>query len=76
MRICGRSSRSSEARKSGRSRTRVARELVDAALLAVDDADRVRHPQARLAQRLDRLDRRAAGGDDVLDEADALARAR
>jgi hypothetical protein len=49
------------------------RELVDAALLAVDHADRSRHAEPRLAERRDRLDRRPAGGDDVLDEADALA---
>ena len=49
------------------------RERVRAALLAVDDADRRVHDEARLAQRLDRLEQGAAGGDDVLDEADALA---
>ena len=47
MRICGAISRSSEARKSGRSRTACAGERVGAALLAVDDADRVRRPAGR-----------------------------
>ena len=49
------------------------RERVGAALLAVDDADDRRDVEPGLAERLDRLERRAAGGDDVLDEADALA---
>src|SRR4051812_10019182 len=47
-------------------------QLVDAALLAVDDADRVRNLQSGSPQRLDRLDRGAARGDDVLDETHAL----
>ena len=51
----------------------MARELVDAALLAVDDADRVGYTQSGVAERLDRLDRGPARGDDVLDQADALA---
>ena len=37
------------------------REGVGAPFLAVDDADRGRDPQTRLAQRLDRLERRPAG---------------
>src|SRR5262249_44746739 len=48
-------------------------ERVDASLLAVDDADGGRDPQADLAERIDGLDRSAAGGDHVLDEADAVA---
>src|SRR5262249_42073953 len=52
---------------------RVARERVCSALLAVDDAHRGRHDEPRMTQRLDRLEQRAPGGDDVLDEADALA---
>src|SRR2546430_1533889 len=40
-------------------------ERVDSALLAVDDADRVRDPQAGLAERLHRRDRGPARGDDV-----------
>ena len=54
----------------------VAGELVDAALFAVDHADRVGDTQARLAECRDGLDRRPAGGDDVLDQADALPSAR
>src|SRR5579864_1389982 len=48
-------------------------ESVGTALLAVDDAHRGLHLQARVAQRLDRLQQGAAGGDDVLDEAHRLA---
>src|SRR6476659_10722746 len=51
----------------------MARQLVDAALLAVDDADRVGYTQSGVSERLDRLDRGPARGDDVLDQADALA---
>ena len=43
------------------------------ALLAVDDAHGRVHDEARVAQRVDRVEERAAGGDDVLDEAHALA---
>src|SRR5262249_33097229 len=50
-----------------------ARQSVDATLLAVYHADRVRNPQAGLAERRDRLDRRPARGHHVLDQADALA---
>src|SRR5581483_1444747 len=53
---------------------RRAGELVRASLLPVDDADGVRDPQARLAERLDRRADGAARRDDVLDEADELAR--
>ena len=74
MRVLRRISRSSEAREErpqphrvrGRARRRR------------PPRGRRRRPRSRrcrsgLAQGLDRLDRRAAGGDDVLDEADALA---
>ena len=50
-----------------------ARERVHAPLLAVDDANRVGDTHSGLAKGLDGLDRGAAGGDDVLDQADALA---
>src|SRR5579862_134301 len=46
---------------------------VRAALFAVDDTDRRLHPEAGIAQGLDRVEERAAGGDDVLDEAHELA---
>src|SRR3954464_10171362 len=48
-------------------------QLVDAALLAVDDADRVRNLQSGPPQGFDRLDRSAARRDDILDETHALA---
>src|SRR3954453_14878105 len=51
----------------------VARELVDAAVLAIDHADRDRDAQSLVAQRLDRRERRAARRGDVLDEAPRLA---
>ena len=52
----------------------VAGEFVDAALLPVDDADRRRRPAGRPpAAPRSRLERRAARGDHVLDEADTLA---
>src|SRR5436190_13779855 len=50
-----------------------ARESVGSALLAVDHADGVADLDPGLAERLDRLDRSPAGGDDVLDEAGQLA---
>src|SRR5436190_22567262 len=49
------------------------RESVGSALLAVDHADGVADPDPGLAERLDRLDRSPAGGDDVLDEAGQAA---
>src|SRR5579859_7340678 len=52
---------------------RETRESVDSALLPVDHADGVSALQAGLAQRLDSLRCRASGGDDVLDQADAIA---
>jgi len=51
----------------------VARERVRTAFLAVDDADGGVHDEAGFAQCVDRLEQRAAGCDDVLDEADSLA---
>src|SRR6266508_4785323 len=51
-----------------------ARERVYSPLLAVDDAQGRTALQAGLAKRLHSADRRASGRDDVLDEADALAR--
>ena len=51
----------------------VARELVDAAFFAVDDADRGGYTQSGLANGLHGVDQRAAGGDDVLDQAYGLA---
>src|SRR5689334_11467286 len=53
---------------------RRARERVDPALLAVDDADRVADLEAGGPEGLDRRQRGAAGGDDVLDEARDLPR--
>src|SRR5438552_9403916 len=50
-----------------------ARERVHAPLLAVDDANRVGDTHSGLAKGLNGLDRGAARGDDVLDEADAVA---
>src|SRR4051794_18673246 len=52
---------------------RVAREFVDAALFAVDHTDRVGYTQSGISEGLDRCERGPAGGDDVLDQADALA---
>src|SRR5262245_66692210 len=49
------------------------REGVDAAPLAVDDANRVGDTQSGLTERLDGLDRRPARSDDVHDQADAVA---
>ena len=46
----------------------LARESVRAALLAVDDAHRCTHDETGLAGGADRLEERAAGRDDVLDE--------
>src|SRR3954449_7970673 len=76
MRFCGGFSHLQEL---GRTKERpqadgVAGERVHSALLAVDDADRRSALQTGLAQRLDGLDGGAAGGDDVLDQADLLAR--
>src|SRR5215210_6030175 len=51
-----------------------ARQRVAPALLAVDHADGRSDLQARLAQAFDRCDRRASGGDDVLDQARPPAR--
>jgi hypothetical protein len=52
----------------------VACQSVDAALLAVDHADRRTADEPGLPERLYRLPGRTAGGDDVLDQADALPR--
>src|SRR5579862_2817398 len=49
------------------------REGVRAPFLAVDDAHGGVHDEARGAQRVDGIEQRAARGDDVLDEAEALA---
>jgi hypothetical protein len=51
----------------------VARKLVHSALLAIDHADRGSTLETGLAERRDRGQRCAAGGDDVLDQADPLA---
>jgi hypothetical protein len=50
----------------------VAGELVNPALLAIDDADGGSALKARFAQRNDRRQRRSTGGHDVLDQADPL----
>src|SRR5439155_23184357 len=50
-----------------------AREGVHTALLAIDDANRVGDTHSRLAEGLDGLDRGAPAGDDLLDEANAVA---
>src|SRR4051794_41917055 len=47
---------------------------VASAFLAVDHADSMTDGQVGIAQRLDRTGRSPARGDDVLDEADELAR--
>ena len=49
------------------------RERIRSALFAVDDAHGRVHDETDVAQRVDRVEQRAAGRDDVLDEADALA---
>ena len=69
-------SRSSEARKRGRRRTpwRASSSTPPSSRSTTQIAFET--SQSGLAQRLDRLERRAARGDDVLDEADALARPR
>src|SRR4249919_3264022 len=51
----------------------MAGESVHAALLPVDHADRGRALETRLPERLHGLDGGTAGGDDVLDDADAVA---
>src|SRR5919197_1813287 len=51
----------------------VAPELLGAALLAIDDADGSPHRQPRRAEGLDRLEQRASGGHNVLDDADRFA---
>jgi hypothetical protein len=48
-------------------------ERVDTSLFAVDHANSVGDTQSGLAKRFDGLDRGSARGDDVLDEADAIA---
>src|SRR5579862_5814604 len=50
-----------------------ASERVGSSFLTVDDANDRRYDESRLPQHLDRLESGAAGGDDVLDHADALA---
>src|SRR5580692_722896 len=50
-----------------------ARERIGAAFVAVDDANHGRYDQSGLPEHLDGLERGAAGGDDVLDQADALS---
>src|SRR6476620_1610096 len=72
MRLCG-TFPELRAREERAEAHRDAGERVDPSLLAVDHANRVRHTQSGLAERLDGLDCRPAGGDDVLDEADAVA---
>src|SRR5205823_4278833 len=52
----------------------VPRELVDAALLAVDNAHGGAADETRLAERLDRRDESAARGHDVLHDAHLVAR--
>ena len=52
---------------------RVARESVDAALVTINHADRIRAAEAGLPERLHRLDGGTAGGDHVLDEAHRFA---
>ena len=76
MRFCGTFCRSEQL---GRPKQRPqpdaeARERVRPALLAVDHADRRAALETGLPQGLDASTARPAGGDDVLDEADALAR--
>ena len=51
----------------------MAGERIRSSLFAVDDADRGVHDETDVAQRRDRVEQRAAGCDDVLDEAHALA---
>src|SRR3954452_592953 len=51
----------------------MARESIRSALLPVDDAHGRMHDEPGLTQRHDRVEEGAPGGDDVLDEADALA---
>jgi len=52
----------------------LARQSVRSTLLPVDDAHRRAHDKTRLSSGVDRLEQRAAGRDDVLDEAHGLAR--
>src|SRR5262249_61830707 len=59
--------------KQGPKSDREPRERVRTTLLAIDDADRGPAREARFPERLDRLHRGTAGGDHVLDEADAFA---
>src|SRR5213078_3970271 len=58
--------------KEGSEANGLPRERVRASLLPVDDADGGAAFEAGGADRLDRLEQRAAGGDDVLDQAHTL----
>src|SRR5688572_8478679 len=60
--------------KKGHETGSTARQSVGSALLAIDHADRDSALQAGLAKGVERLDGGSARGDDVLDEADSLAR--
>ena len=60
--------------KKGHKAGSAARQSVGSALLAVEHADRDSAFQAGFADGIERLDDGAAGGDDVLYEAHALAR--
>src|SRR5919201_4737947 len=75
MRLCGSFCRLEELRRPEErpQPDRVPRERVGAPFLAIDDAYGVTADEARLADRLHRLEQGAARGDHVLDEADAVA---
>src|SRR5262245_40358979 len=76
MRFCGGFLRRQQLScpKKGHKTGSAARQSVGSALLAIEHADRDPALQTGLADGLERLDQRPAGRDDILDEADALAR--
>jgi hypothetical protein len=76
MRFCGGFLRSKQLScpKKGHKTGSATRESVHSALLAIDHADRDLALETGLAKRLESLDGGPAGRDDILDEADALAR--
>src|SRR5438093_725885 len=76
MRFCGGFLRSEQVScpKKGHKTGSAARESVDSALLAIDYADCDPALETGLTERVERLYGRAAGRDDVFDEAHSLAR--
>src|SRR5438874_8454461 len=76
MRFCGGFLRNKQVScpKKGHKTGPAARQSVDSALLAIDHADCDSALETGLPERVERLDGRTAGRDDVLDQAHPLAR--